>query len=609
MERLLMSTVAFVVDGHIVTDVNIYNIGDIEEVTLVQNAAIEVNGAFRQQQMVLIETKKKKQEGWNISAAGLSAIITKKIYYPSTDKTVKGDNSSFHDYLISASKKTHNINAGISLGFTRDVSVMMDSLVITQKPNNLQRYRLNTYLDWTINKHHEMDVRVNLAEQPNSLFFIQRWGFNGSITYDRNGKDKMANAEVNLRSNWGHGLTNSLSIAYTGSGYDDSLRDIVVFPNPTSFSQSHYWEKTRNLLLTNTFRWTVQKTNFSFSPALNISHRYLKEHMESNSVSVSTSQQFFQFLQKNKGNKWLVTPSFDFLYKEAVNLQAGVVTDLSRLHNDRFYPYATLSANMNKLGSIEGPVKWQFFASYAKAGYFLDHVYWLRQFAIDGTSEIINYNPYANQVTYYPPLDSSFYNWQLGTKLALFNDHLTLSYNFEKRNFIGPTGVTTWMGQALAYIKTTSTTHDIRAELKIFNGHAFNWFSGIHFTSIKNKVPLPYPMSPWEVTYYQMGDANDAKRSWSSGWNNRIQYKSLFFGLDVLYHFSKTGWVKKVPSPVEDNFNLLSIYNAYLAYHLTLQKNKELDLYLSLRNPYQNEDYMRFMDTRTYYGAGFRLTL
>lgn len=602
-----VGTVVFVVDGHMVSDVNIYNIGDIEELTLVQNAAIEVSGAFRQQQMVLIETKKNKTEGWHVSAAGLSAIITKKVYYPSTDKTVKSDNNFFHDYLVSVARRTQNIKAGVSIGFARDVAVMMDSLIIKQKPNNLRRYRLNTYFDWTINKHHELGARINLAEQPNDLYYFQRWGINGSITYDRNGKDKMANTEVNLRSKWNHGLTNSLSVAYTGLGFDDSIRYTIVFPNPASFTQGHYWEKTRNLLLNNTFRWMVQKRNYTLSPALNISHRYLKEHIESNSVS--NSQQFSQFLQKNKGKKWLVTPSFDFLYKQAVNLQAGVVTDLSRMRNHRWYPYATFSANMNKLMGINGPLKWQLFASYAKAGYFLDHVYWLRQFAIDGTIEFINNNPYANQPSYNPRLDSNFYNWQSGTKLSFFNDRLTLSYNFEKRSFIGPTVVTTWMGQPLIYIKTTSATHDIRTELKIFNGHTFNWLSGIHFTSIKNKVPLPYQMNPWDVTYYQTGDANDQHRSWSSGWNNRIQYKNLLFGLDVLYHFSKAGWVKKVPYPVEDNFNMLSIYNAYLGYRLTLPKNREVELFASLRNPYQNEDYMRFMDTRSYYGAGFRLTL
>ena len=57
-----VGTVVFVVDGHMVSDVNIYNIRDIEEITLVQNAATEVSGAFWQQQMVLIETKKKKTE-------------------------------------------------------------------------------------------------------------------------------------------------------------------------------------------------------------------------------------------------------------------------------------------------------------------------------------------------------------------------------------------------------------------------------------------------------------------------------------------------------------------------------------------------------------------
>lgn len=604
-----INTLVYVVDGYIATDVNVYDIRQIEEVTLIQNAAVQANGAFRQQQMVLIQTKRSKTQGWKVQASGFSAMITRKMFYPATDKTVNGDNSLFHDYLVSVTRKEGTVNAGVSAGFLRDASVMIDSTITEQEPNSLQRYRVNTYLNWTINKHHELSTKINMAKQPNNLYLVQRqlWT-NGSSKFHRNGKDKAINAEITLNSKWKNGLANSLGTAYSGLAYNDSTQFVIDDPsNPVLFSQGRNKEKTKNFLLTNTFRWTVQKRDLSLSPALNISYRYLKENIEFSSTS---AQQVYYLEQKNKGEKWLLTPSFDFLYRQSVNVQAGVVADLSRLHTHRWYPYLSLSANVNELTGMGSLVKCQLFGSYATAGYFLDHVYWLRQFAIDGSTEMIYNNPYANPINYYPSPDSNFYNWQVGTTLSLFNSHLKLSYNFEKRDYIGTTAITTVFGQAVIYPETKSGTHDIRAELNIVQGSKLSWFSGIHFTSIKNKVSLPFTMNAWDPIYFQMGDVNDQKRSWSSGWNNRVQFKNLFFGLDVLYYFSKFKWINRTPyNAASDKFNLLSMRSVYLAYRLSMQKNNELELYVLLRNPYQNKDYMQFLDTRAYSGVGITLTL
>src|SRR4051812_26747280 len=46
------NNMVFVIDGNLVNDVNVYNINDIEEITLVQNSLIQVNGATPLQQLV-----------------------------------------------------------------------------------------------------------------------------------------------------------------------------------------------------------------------------------------------------------------------------------------------------------------------------------------------------------------------------------------------------------------------------------------------------------------------------------------------------------------------------------------------------------------------------
>src|SRR5688572_3917933 len=49
-------SVAYVIDGNMITDVNAYSIHDIEEIILVQNALVQLNGATKEKQLVLITT-------------------------------------------------------------------------------------------------------------------------------------------------------------------------------------------------------------------------------------------------------------------------------------------------------------------------------------------------------------------------------------------------------------------------------------------------------------------------------------------------------------------------------------------------------------------------
>jgi len=44
--------VNYVVDGNLMQDINAYSIYDVEEITLVQNALVQLNGALNGQQLV-----------------------------------------------------------------------------------------------------------------------------------------------------------------------------------------------------------------------------------------------------------------------------------------------------------------------------------------------------------------------------------------------------------------------------------------------------------------------------------------------------------------------------------------------------------------------------
>lgn len=69
------SHLVFVVDGNLVNDVNAWSIYDIEEITLVQNAMVQVNGAINQQQLVLVKTKRNAGETGFTIGCGMLILI------------------------------------------------------------------------------------------------------------------------------------------------------------------------------------------------------------------------------------------------------------------------------------------------------------------------------------------------------------------------------------------------------------------------------------------------------------------------------------------------------------------------------------------------------
>ncbi len=68
------ATLAYVIDGSFVQDVNAYPIQDIEEITLVQNALGQANGAIGAQQLILIKTRRNCQVETGIVVAGWAGL-------------------------------------------------------------------------------------------------------------------------------------------------------------------------------------------------------------------------------------------------------------------------------------------------------------------------------------------------------------------------------------------------------------------------------------------------------------------------------------------------------------------------------------------------------
>src|SRR3954470_3599254 len=108
----------YVVDGVLLADPNIYTIQEIEDLTMVQNAETEINGAFNQTMLIVIRTKKALIEGTKFAAYGKSHLVQAK---PNANNDLKSEHNFFHEYGISVLAKTKSINGGASLSYLQDV--------------------------------------------------------------------------------------------------------------------------------------------------------------------------------------------------------------------------------------------------------------------------------------------------------------------------------------------------------------------------------------------------------------------------------------------------------------------------------------------------------
>ena len=152
-------TLAYVVDGNPVTDVNSYSIFDIEEVTLVEAAVGGAAYGGTQQELVVITTRREKGKS-GIRAAAQGGVIN------SNGDGQKTDVNFYQQYYISAYRNYDKLSVGGSADWVRDVVPMPSGAQYqVNTPDNLQRLRLNGYLTWKPTAKDVVELRVGYAPQ------------------------------------------------------------------------------------------------------------------------------------------------------------------------------------------------------------------------------------------------------------------------------------------------------------------------------------------------------------------------------------------------------------------------------------------------------------
>ena len=226
---------AYVVDGNPVTDVNIYPIFDIEEVTLVENATAAAGYGGTQQELVVIRTNRAT------GAGGMRAVA-----HTGLVKVDGGGRNThtevYHQYYVGAYRNFDKLSFGVSGDWIRDVNPV--AVLNARQENitdNLQRWRLNGYLVWRPAKGNMVELRVGYAPQRVKQL-LDTFGRSDLIQDTFNIHEHLIVPQLLWHWNPLPGLTNSLQAEYLTASWSQLYSISSAYVVDSTSQQSSYAE-------------------------------------------------------------------------------------------------------------------------------------------------------------------------------------------------------------------------------------------------------------------------------------------------------------------------------------------------------------------------------
>ncbi|WP_315816007.1 hypothetical protein [Paraflavitalea speifideaquila] len=270
----------------------------------------------------------------------------------------------------------------------------------------------------------------------------------------------------------------------------------------------------------------------------------------------------------------------------------------------RIFPFVTSTVDVFRLTDPNHPTSLKLFASYAQTNSFGDV-----STPLNNNTYIPDVNPFytVGGGIYFPPTTTdpnhAYWTLQAGTRLGLSNNRLSINYQYERRHFRAM--VMTYLPPSTyryIFSNVNGTTHHLGINATLPNKNSLFWLTGINATSIKSKTVDPIN---YYVDHNVTGDLNSDKTSWTDGWVNRISWKQISAGIDIVYYFNPD-LLPMIPG--ESKEEAISIQNVYVGYKLPLKKTQGLELYAACSNPGQDKDYS-ITGNRNYYGLGIKAIL
>jgi hypothetical protein len=628
---------AYVVDGNPVTDVNIYPIFDIEEVTLVEQAAGAAAYGSTQQELVVITTKRGK-EGRGLRVTGQAGPVNENGNGYNTYTRV------YHQYYLGAYKNEEKLSYGVSADWVRDVAPEHNNgETRVEVPFQLQRWRFNGWLEWRPAKGQSVELRMSYAPQ------VVKGMLDSTYGSEQTSLRLQANAhlivpQLRWRAALLPGLTNELRAVYLqmSSNYSYTAEDNYSNGGQNISVGVLSVTSSKQLFVRDRLAYAITAGEWLFAPAVNFAYHHIDEQDANGSSSVFTDSSGQPMIYppvlgptvEQKGNLFYVTPGVELGWHKAVDVQIGERVNASSnvgAVSERGFPYASVGADVLRFGRKTGGSSLKVFGSYAKRSMEMVDDYSLLDYSGGGGAYSLSDVYHSPEVPAFfstgpgNPNDTflvrvttpaSYWTWEAGVTWSMMGGRLAIQYNAEKRLFSSP-GQTGNIGPTadsslIVLTSWTSVQHHVDVRWKAVERRGLHWLMGFNLTLLKNKsydVPLPHnyygSVYYWFESAIPHGDMPEGHWSYTGALVNRWQLGGFMAGLDIMYHIGESqevfnGYLPQYNGPRLNSFLVPNVYAGY--------RWKTVEFFLESRGLARSQ-HSDLLDDRRYYVLGGSLTL
>jgi hypothetical protein len=562
----------YVIDGSLLHDVNTYNIQDIEEVTFIQNALMQLNGVHNAEQLVLVTTRRKHAGGTGITAAAQTGLISRE---PRDFKDSEGKSINplytYNRYTVAVQKQRGNRRLGLSASLLRDENPGRHEASISwygtqpshinnfESHRRLNRTSVNGFMSTPLGENHTLMVSASYTYQ--SYFYKNKLNTNHDILWsiphnkgvistriaDQEGRTHIVGTEARLSSDWGS-LRNTATLTQQYDFKSDYLGFQALSSRNAPYTYMHPIHNPggSHILFRNHLQYDIEVEDWTIEPAVNISFRRT-DHLEimlTPSVTIYDSEKVFQ-------------------------MQAGFLTfsDLDLTYNSSTnFPFVFASSDLVQLVKPGSRYNWKVYASYANS---------IRLDNYDPSLSIFQSTLHQSTTVYYGyrTEQKTQRNVDLGSSLSFMNSKFAISYNFNNR-----------LDYSFPYGYFSNPTHWIGVNYKAIDNHKVQW--NTQFTVFTNEHRT------------------------TSGWANRIDDNKIFAGFDITTHIKEPIYEAPYSGPFSHykyKSTTTGLQNFYAGYKVRNKGAKQLEVYIfgnNLLNTSPNKDWYR-----KYYGIGGTFTL
>ncbi|HVU56332.1 MAG TPA: hypothetical protein VHD83_14805 [Puia sp.] len=623
----------YIVDGNIINDVSAYSVHDIEEVVFVQNASVLTNTATSQQEMVLVTTRNSMNKGVGRPAIR-GATQTFLVNSP-------GATTEFYYHNFGGLDATFNkISVGVSGEWLQDVvPIQKRQNYNADLPYANNRWRLNGNFTWRPNTKNTVEVRVGYT--PQKLDSAQSFTPAGHYVFNfeerSNETDKQFTSWARWRGEWLPGLRNDLQVGYIrlsqegNSYYLSHLTDSATSYNEQLAGSEYH---IHHIYVRDRLSYTLHAGGWSFEPSLNASYQYLNQTYAQAYLSQSgalgnggviSTNPILNTATQGRGYKlWVLTPTLDITYKQLLNIQGGIVKNVSSGNSTgvtlpRTSAFGSIAIDVLRLDGMSRSNSLKLFGSYAQRS-----IYFVTDFSLNDIGNAnspfkypINGNASTVLGSIYSPVIvlpmisiPKYWVWEAGAHWSVLKDRLQIDYNLERRN-LSTLNTTIGTGGVISYFfNWTSIQHRVSVNVRVIDKGDVTWQSGLNTTVLRAK-PDPGQQTMWDPSIIGDRFPSNNKPSFTGGWTNRVQCHRVSVGMDLLYHFSGEDVVFYSFGPLTSftRGNAWLAQNIYIGYKVPLQEKIGLEVYVDSRGLVRGGSTSFMTTPSRYYGIGGKISL